>query len=156
MKYAKLLTTVLLIFVLTGCIGEDYDFSPPKAEITLNKIPLKTVVVKWNVGQKVYSRNKDILKTAEKMPVANVIAGDKDFINFNHGDYAIQSLDLTFIKDGKEGKIKKLDLVDTSQDFKFPLKTGHYIIQVELSTESGNVTYVGSINVVEKAKKDKE
>ena len=65
----KLFIGVFFVLTLTGCIGENYDFTPPKVSIMnaydiSDEEELEAANINWNTDKKYTKETKDILSFA--------------------------------------------------------------------------------------------
>ncbi|MGE7880043.1 hypothetical protein [Peribacillus muralis] len=74
--YVKLFIGLLLAFSLTGCFGEDYDFTPPSVTLFNGTnseidIKLKEANIDWKSDKEYKKETKDILSLARKQKQDN-------------------------------------------------------------------------------------
>lgn len=67
----KILNVLVLgiLFLLTGCIGEDYDFTPPSVTLFESDIPLIEANIDWSSDKQYKKETKDILLLAKKQKI---------------------------------------------------------------------------------------
>lgn len=150
-KIIKLPCIILLycFLFLSGCIGENYDFSPPTASLVnpeniSQEVILAEANIDWYYDEKYNKETTDILSLAKEQPIMELSSGQEVQYNFEGG-----------IFDAKKVKIflwqneTKIDLeVDIyGQLFKLPKEKGDYIIVLELPGYHGNAEYVGNISI---------
>lgn len=130
---------------LAGCIGENYDFTPPTITLLESEIELAEANVDWQgENNEPYEKEtKNLEALAKKQEIIYGFAGQQTELLFDHTDFAEKSLSVTLLKDGE--KIE-LDLQDNS--FYFPDEKGEYTLIVELVTDRGKAEYVGNVQVV--------
>lgn len=147
----KLIIFVSLIFVvlLTGCIGEDYDFTPPDAFIESHrdfvKGDLKTANIDWNSDKEYTKKTDDIDSLAKEQEPLHYYSGQKMDIRFDNGDIRIDNINIYVKQDGEKTKLPVDDQV-----FEMPKEGGNYLIIVELEANSGNTEYVGNLDIQER------
>lgn len=83
---------VLILFLLTGCIGEEYDFSPPTVSVYspdgINyQEDLAEANIDWNYDEKYNKETKDIQSLAEKQNKIYFNSGELVVINLEDGDF---------------------------------------------------------------------
>jgi len=144
----KLAIGTCLLFLLGGCIGEDYDFSPPTVRISAYdtaNIVLKEANLDWHgEDNKSYKKEtKDILKLGEEQEALTVESGTDGYLEFDSEDFAVKEL-TAYVVDTNKQEIK-LDKTDRS--FNFPKEKGKYVFVVLLNTDLGSAQYVGNIVV---------
>ncbi|WP_456363469.1 hypothetical protein [Priestia aryabhattai] len=149
--FYKIMMGLCLTLSLTGCFGENYDFSPPTVTIspTVNDIvnlELKEANLDWNGNDnKPYKKEtKNILKLGEKQQSLAVGAGTEGNIQFDSEDFSVGGLTISVLNNDEK---KKLKLNQDDRTFKFPKQKGRYVIVVDLYTDQGKAQYVGNINV---------
>ncbi|KGR82155.1 hypothetical protein [Lysinibacillus odysseyi] len=146
--FFKRCIALLFVFLLTGCIGEDYDFSPPTVTVftpngTNNDETLTEANIDWSYDEKYNKETKDIQSLAIKQNVIYFNAGELVAINFEDGDYHPDGIHVSLW----QGE-KKIDLEyqKSSQDFYLPKEKGEYILVVDIDTNhNGSAQYVGNI-----------
>lgn len=147
----KLMIFMSLFFVvlLTGCIGEDYDFNPPDAFIESHddfvKGNLKTANIDWDSDKEYTKKTDDIDALAKEQEPLDYYSGQKMDIRFDNEDIRIGNINI-YVKQDDE----KTELPADDQVFEMPKEEGEYLIFVELETDSGNTEYVGNIDVQER------
>ncbi|MGG4264262.1 hypothetical protein [Peribacillus simplex] len=144
--YLKLFIGLLFTFSLTGCFGEEYDFSPPS--VTLSKrtnfesdIKLKEANIDWKSDKEYKKETKDILSLASKQKQVNIKSGQQGFINFDSQDFKIEEISIWVWKQDEKVKLE----VDKNLNFNFPKEKGEYPIEMDLLTEHGSAEYVGNV-----------
>ncbi len=139
--FLKLFIGLGIIFVLTGCLGENYDFTPPSIKLSTVNAQLKEANIDWDSDKHYEKKTEDIISLAKKQPPISVTPGQQESIEFDSEDFAVKELSVSLLK--KNGKIK-INLKD-DRSFYFPKETGEYVMEVNLLTDSGSAQYVGNI-----------
>lgn len=142
----KIILTALglgMLFLLTGCIGEDYDFTPPSVTLFESDTPLKEANIDWNSDKQYKKETKDILLLAKKQKQISVSPNQQDLITFDNEDFKVDQLTIYLWKQDEK---KKLEL-DKNRRFHFPKEKGEYLIEVDLLTDKGTAEYVGNVVV---------
>ena len=144
----KLFAGTCLLFLLGGCIGEDYDFSPPTVRVSAYdtaNIALKEANLDWHgEDNKSYKKGtKDIIKLGKEQEALTVESGTDGYLEFDSEDFAVKGL-TAYVVDTNKQEIK-LDKTDRS--FNFPKEKGKYVFVVLLNTDIGSAQYVGNIVV---------
>ena len=145
----KLSLGVLLTLTLTGCIGEDYDFSPP--EVTLQPADaaqqekLAEANIEWSYDEQYNKKTDDIFALANKQNKLFLQPGERVQLTLDHGDF---KLDGITIYGWQNNERVTLSYNEEDQSFGAPAETGEYVIEVELAADKGQAQYVG-IMVVE-------
>lgn len=144
MKYFNVLGIVLtLLFILTGCFGETYDFTPPEISLSSsNQNKLVEANIKWRGegNEPIINEVNDIVTLAKEQQPMHFNAGERVDILSDHADFKTKGLYVTLWQD--ENKID-LEVSDTS--FHLPKEIGEYVIEVNLETDRGNAQYVGNL-----------
>lgn len=143
----KLIAGLCSIFLVTGCFGEEYDFSPPTVTVfTPNGINETEILaeanIKWEYDEKYNKETKDIQSLAKKQNALYFHPGELAAINFEDGDYDPDGISVS-IWQGE----KKIDVAyqKSSQDFHLPQEKGEYTLVIDIDSNSGNAQYVGNI-----------
>lgn len=146
-RFFKLIIVLLVVFSLTGCFGENYDFSPPTVSVfTPNGIneqeKLAEANIDWNYDEKYNKETKDILSLAKKQNKMSFNSGQQVELSLENGDFNPNGISVSVWQ--KENKID-LEYQKNDQSFYLPKEKGEYMIVVDLNADSGNAQYVGSI-----------
>lgn len=135
-------------FALTGCIGENYDFTPPSASIMSNpdltEGELEAANIDWDSDKTYTQTTDDIYSLAKEQKPLHYYSGQQMDVLFDNGDIKIQALSVYVVRDGE-----KTELPMDGRTFDLPEAEGEYVIVVDLQTDSGSAEYVGNL-VIEK------
>lgn len=135
-----------LIFILTGCFGENYDFSPPAISLSSNSNIKSEELAEANVdwrgeGNKpIEKETENILEMGKQQEQMYFAAGEKVELLSDHGDFQTLDLTVSLLKNGH-----RLDLEVKDASFYLPAEKGKYVIEVNLKTDAGKAQYVGNI-----------
>jgi hypothetical protein len=132
-----------ILFLLTGCIGEDYDFTPPSVTLFESDIPLKEANIDWNSDKQYKKETKDILLLAINQKQLSVSPNQQDLITFDSEDFKVDELTIYLWKQDEKEKLE----LDKNRRFHFPKEKGEYLIEVDLLTDKGTAEYVGNVVV---------
>lgn len=148
--FYKAFCAVLITAVLTGCIGENYDFNPPALKISnssnIMSEELAESAVDWR-GEDNIQIEKDVadkLELAKEQSQIQMSAGERVDLIFGHGDFERQELKVFLVKDNKE-----FEMEVTDDFFMLPDQIGEYVLQVNLQTDRGSAQYIGNIVINE-------
>lgn len=146
--FLKLFIGLFLVFILTGCIGEEYDFTPPT--VTFNDYPslneeLIEANIDWRIenNEQLKKETEDILSFAREQKQFHINSDQKVSYDFDSQDFAIEELDVSVWKDDKEIKLELYD----DRSFYFPKEEGIYVIVFDLRSDRGIAQYVGNIAI---------
>ncbi|MGJ3194270.1 hypothetical protein [Peribacillus frigoritolerans] len=147
-KYFSLIGGLLFAFSLTGCLGEDYDFTPPSVTLTPtlsnSDIKLKVANIDWKSDKEYKKETKDILSLARKQKQVSINSGQHDYyIDFDSQDFKIEKISIWVWKQDEKVELE----VDKNLNFNFPKEKGEYLIEVDLLTDNGSAGYVGNIAI---------
>ncbi|MCM3671763.1 hypothetical protein M3181_22665 [Mesobacillus maritimus] len=145
--FFKLIAGLFCVFLLTGCIGEEYDFSPPTVSVfTPNgmnfKEDLSVANIDWNDDEKYNKETKDIHSFAKKQNAISFHAGELVAITLEDGDFNPNGISVSV---WQEDKKIDLDYQKSSQDFYLPEEKGEYVIVIDIDADSGKAQYVGNV-----------
>ncbi|WP_400245832.1 hypothetical protein AB3U99_04520 [Niallia sp. JL1B1071] len=139
-------TGLFLTFLLSGCIGENYDYTPPTVSLTYSDLELKEANINWDTkgdtSEDGTVKTDDIFELANEQGQVVVKAGDNDSVQFDNQDFLLESITVLLWKDGQSTTI---DIDEKSLDFNYPSEVGSYVIDVTLNTDSGTAQYVGNV-----------
>jgi len=141
----SMILILCVTIALTGCIGEDYDFTPPTITLLESEIELAEANVDW-IGEnnEPYKKEtKDLDALTKKQEIIYVFAGQQTELLFDHTDFIQEHLSVFLLKDGE-----KIELGLQDNSFYFPDEKGEYTLVVELVTDRGKVEYAGNVQVV--------
>lgn len=147
----KLFAGMFLFFTLTGCIGEQYDFTPPTVTISTaiesmneQSIELEEVKIDWDSDKHYKKETEDILSFAKEQKPVTFKSGQKVSYDFDSQDFAIEELNISVWKNNEEIKL----VTKEDRSFHLPEQEGEYVIVFDLRTNSGIAQYVGNILMV--------
>ncbi|MFJ7685851.1 hypothetical protein [Peribacillus butanolivorans] len=142
----SLIGGLLFAFSLTGCLGEDYDFTPPSVTLSNptnseSDIKLKVANIDWKSDKEYKKETKDILSLARKQKQVSINSGQQDYLDFDSQDFKIEKISIWVWKQGEKVELE----VDKNLNFNFPKEKGEYLIEVDLLTDNGSAEFVGNI-----------
>ncbi len=140
-NFSWLVVGLFFTFLLSGCIGEEYDFTPPIVTLSYSQIQLKEANIDWQSDKQYKKETKDILSLARKQKQVSVNSGQKDYIEFDSQDFKVEEISMWIWREDEKGKLE----LDKNRNFSFPNEKGEYLIEVDLLTDSGSAEYVGNI-----------
>jgi len=153
--FLKLFMGLFLAFTLTGCIGEEYDFSPPTVTISAvvesmneQSIELEEVNIDWDSDENYKKETEDILSFAREQKSVPFKSGQKVDYDFDSQDFAIEELNVSVWKDNKEIKLE----INDDRSFHLPKEEGEYVIVFDLRSDKGIAQFVGNILMVGSSK----
>ncbi|MEK3980665.1 hypothetical protein MKY37_16685 [Psychrobacillus sp. FSL K6-2836] len=138
---AKLVACLISIVLLVGCIGENYDYSPPSVTLSYSGVKLAEANINWEKDGTV--KKADSLELAREQQQITVKAGLEDFVDFDSQDFAILDLTVSVWRDGEQIQLD----VNRLKEFNFPDEKGEYLIEVNLTSDFGTAQYIGNILV---------
>lgn len=141
--FMKFLTGLFSVVLLTGCLGEEYDFAPPSVTFVNSDVELVEANINWTSDENYVKESTDIISLAKDQPQVNVDSGEEDYIQFNNQDFAIEELTISVWQGEEEIQLELKD----GQTFNFPSETGEYVVEVNLVSDKGTAQYVGNIAV---------
>jgi hypothetical protein len=138
------------IFLLTACIGEDYDFTPPTMTVWYHYLndydsyELKEASVNWEGPNEEYKKTVvDFQSLGIEQNQIEVNAGSEGNIELGHSDFQLEEFQVSLWQNNEEIELP----VNKSNGFQFPDSKGNYILEVNLSSDMGDVQYVGNIDL---------
>lgn len=146
-RLIKFMIGILLIPVLAGCIGEEYDFSPPTVSLInpddiTQEEKLAEANIDWTYDNKYNKETKDIYSLAKRQSKMVFTAGQNIHFSIEDGHFDIKKVQIALWQN--EDKIE-VAIDHTGQSFTLPNEKGEYIIVVDLPTDKGDAQYVGNI-----------
>lgn len=145
----RLCIGLIYVFILTGCIGENYDFSPPaitlSSDSNMNSEELAEANIDWRGegNNPIGKETNDILALAKKQQPMYLSTGEKVDLLSDHADFKTEGLSVSVWQNDK-----RLDLEVTDISFNLPKEKGEYVIEVNLQTDRGNAQYVGNLVIM--------
>ncbi|SIT88391.1 hypothetical protein [Edaphobacillus lindanitolerans] len=142
----KVFMGLLFTLVLTGCIGESYDFNPPAVELSGDRMigpqELEQGAIDWRGenNEPVKKEETDMKSIADGQQPMNFGTGEKAELLFSHADFDTEELSVSLWQNGTQ---TALDVNDIS--FTMPDDPGEYMLEVNLRTDRGNVQYIGKV-----------
>ncbi|MGR9049640.1 hypothetical protein ACQ4XT_13525 [Halobacillus faecis] len=139
-----IVSIILFIFLLSGCIAEDYDFTPPTVSLGDQYLreheELEAANIDWNSDKEYTKETEDIYSLAKEQKPLYFSSGEQVQILFETQDFAIEELSAYVWQNDKKTKSQVND-----QKFSLPKEKGEYVVVVDLISDNGNVQYVGNI-----------
>lgn len=148
-RYLNVAIGLLSLFLLSGCFGEDYDFSPPTVMIiTPNGIDIQEALaeanIDWKYDDKYNKETEDIQELAEMQNIIYFEPRELVALNMESGTFDPNKIKVSVLQN--ENKIE-LEYFIVNQTFNLPTEKGKYILVVDIETDKGNAQYVGNIAV---------
>lgn len=150
-RYLNVAIGLLSLFLLSGCFGEDYDFSPPTVMIiTPNGIDIQEALAEANIDWKYddkYNKETEDINIQELAEMQNIIyfeSRELVALNMENGTFDPNKIKVSVLQN--ENKIE-LEYFIVNQTFNLPTEKGKYILVVDIETDKGNAQYVGNIAV---------
>lgn len=145
--FFKLIAGLFFVFLLTGCIGEKYDFSPPTVSVFTpnginSKEDLAEANIDWSYDEKYNKETKDIQSFAKKQDLIYFNAGELVSITLEDGDFNPNGISVSV---WQEDKKNDLEYQKSSQDFYLPEEKGEYVLVIDIDADSGNAQYIGNV-----------
>jgi hypothetical protein len=146
-RFFKIIIGMLFVVTLTGCFGEEYDFTPPTASITnpddINQEEkLAEANIDWTYDEKYNKETKNILSLAKKQKKMYLNSGQRVQFNLEDGHFDAKKVTISLWQN--ENKID-LAIDNAGQYFNLPKEKGEYMIVLDLPTDKGTAQYVGNI-----------
>ncbi|MED3866243.1 hypothetical protein [Priestia megaterium] len=148
--FIKLSLFTFIIVGLSGCIGEEYDFSPPTVTLSANDVvdvELKETNVDWRGEEgKQYRKEtnpRNGINRAKKQQQLTVAPETQGSLRFDSEDFLVNDISSYIISTSNA----KQDIRINEQDrtFTFPRKKGNYVYVLELQIDRGYAQYVGNV-----------
>lgn len=146
MRILKWAIGLCLALLLTGCFGENYDFSPPTVSLVdpnniSEESELAKANVKWDYDKKYNKKTDDINSLAQKQEPIKLKSGQQVDFLIEEGHFDPDGISIVLSKNQQ-----KIDLeVKNEQTFSVPKEKGEYLIEVNLNSDKGKAQYVGEI-----------
>ncbi|MGG4491253.1 hypothetical protein [Metabacillus idriensis] len=148
-KLLKVITSVFLMYLVTGCIAEEYDFTPPSVTLSnsesIQSEELKEANVDWTGenSKQLQKKTEDFLSFAREQKQLSFSAGQRIDLLFDSEDFLVEELDVSVWKNEEKIELK----LDENRSFYLPKEKGEYAIVVELETDRGFAQYAGNIDI---------
>jgi hypothetical protein len=152
-KYLSFMISLTFIFLLSGCLGEDYDVGVPTAHLGLGTISkqLTEASISWDTAREnVLQTIDDIKEFALSKGEIKIFPNQQASLEFkeneeNGGDiFTDEKITVAIWKDGQRIELERND----RNEFQFPTEKGHYVLEVNFSSTAGQAQYVGNIVIV--------
>ncbi|HWI47347.1 MAG TPA: hypothetical protein VNU45_03860 [Rummeliibacillus sp.] len=143
--FLKIFIGLFLIFLLTACIGEKYDFTPPTVSLmtttSLIEQELEEVNIDWHSDKDYTKETKDVLAFAREQEPLYFDSEQQVDLMFDSEDFLVKEISVSVWKNDEQVKLK----LDKYRSFYMPNEKGDYLIEVNLLTDSGSAQYVGNV-----------
>ena len=143
MRFVKFFIGVCSVILLSGCIAEEYDYTPPSVTIVYSDIEMIESNIDWTKDEEYKKVTEDILELAKEQPLVSVEAGKEDYLDFDSQDFAIEELTISVW----QGKKQMLLALREGKSFNYPSEAGEYVVEVNLISDNGTAQYVANILV---------
>lgn len=143
----KLAAGLWLVMTLTGCIAEEYDFTPPAVTLSntdsVQSAELKEANVDWRGenNKQIKKETDDLISFAKKQKALTYNAGQKIDLLFDSEDFLVEELSVSLWKNDKEIQLGLND----HRSFSLPEEEGEYVIEVYLRSDKGSAQYAGNV-----------
>ena len=139
---------MLSIFLLTGCFGESYDFSPPTVSLStsnaiISKEKLAEANIKWYQDNVFNKKTDNLFSLARKQEPILVKKGSQLELNIENGYDDLENIEVSIWK----GQQETILGIEEDKTFYLPKVEGEYMIVVELDTSKGMAQYVGNLMI---------
>lgn len=146
MRLVKIMIGMLSIFLLTGCFGESYDFSPPTVSLSssnaiISKEKLAEANIKWYQDNVFNKKIDNLFSLAKKQDPILVKKGSQLELNIVNGYDDLENIEVSIWK----GQQETILGIEEDKTFYLPKVEGEYMIVVELDTSKGMAQYVGNL-----------
>lgn len=146
--FTKWFAGLFSILLLTGCIGENYDYTPPTVSLSNSDIELEEANIDWDTAGDTTEdgsvKTDDIFELAKEQTPVAVKAGEQDSILFDSQDFSLENIAISVWKDDEE---TELTVDQKFKEFTYPTEEGNYTIEVHIDTDRGTAQYIGNILV---------
>ncbi|MCM3316105.1 hypothetical protein M3603_05390 [Rummeliibacillus stabekisii] len=148
MRLVKIIIGMLSIFLLTGCFGESYDFSPPTVSLSssnaiISKEKLAEANIKWYQDNVFNKKTDNLFSLARKQEPILVKKGSQLELNIENGYDDLENIEVSIWK----GQQETILGIEEDKTFYLPKVEGEYMIVVELDTSKGMAQYVGNLMI---------
>lgn len=148
MRLVKIMIGMLSIFLLTGCFGESYDFSPPTVSLSssnaiISKEKLAEANIKWYQDNVFNKKTDNLFSLARKQEPILVKKGSQLELNIENGYDDLENIEVSIWK----GQQETILGIEEDKTFYLPKVEGEYMIVVELDTSKGMAQYVGNLMI---------
>ncbi len=148
MRLVKIMIGMLSIFLLTGCFGESYDFSPPTVSLSssnaiISKEKLAEANIKWYQDNVFNKKIDNLFSLARKQEPILVKKGSQLELNIENGYDDLENIEVSIWK----GQQETILGIEEDKTFYLPKVEGEYMIVVELDTSKGMAQYVGNLMI---------
>jgi len=150
--FVNLLIGLLFAFMLTGCIGEDYDVGVPTAHLNFDhsSVQLTEANISWKTASEDVQKSiENIKKYASSLDEIKILPGQKTSLDFeenekNGGDiWTDAQVSAFLLKDDERIELE----FDDFREFQFPTDKGSYVLEVKFSSTAGSAQYVGNVSI---------
>lgn len=146
----KLAAGLWLVMALTGCIAEEYDFTPPAVTLSntdsVQSAELKEANVDWRGenNKQIKKETDDLISFAKKQKTLTYNAGQKIDLLFDNEDFMVEELSVSLWKNDEEIQLELND----HRSFSLPEEKGEYVIIVYLRSDRGSAQYGGNVVIL--------
>ena len=147
-RFFKFIICIFTVFSLTGCFGEEYDFSPPTVSLTNledigQTVELAEANINWTYDETYNKKTADIEALAKKQFKINFHPEQEVSLGLDDGQFDRDRVRITLWKNEKRTGLE----LRNDETFTVPKEKGDYMIEVVVTTTTGTAQYVGSIGI---------
>ena len=142
----KVFSGMFIVLLLSGCLGESYDFSPPKAVIMVDyenggqHVELAEANIDWKSDKTYKKETEDIVSLAKNQDKMYVISGQELQFSLSDGIFDEKKVEISLLQGEKE---IELPINIGGNFFNVPEEKGEYILVLYLPSDKGYAQYVG-------------
>lgn len=154
----KLLIVFILVFVLGGCFGENYNVGHPITYIKYDSkdVTLEPTFISWNTqGDNTFLKVEDIAAFSEGLLPIEILSGQLIQLHFKdsideEGEYSSLKIDVKVMKNEEEIILHYTEeptssFLDEQYTYQMPTEPGQYLLQVDFRSSGGVAKYAGKL-----------
>ena len=147
-RFFKMFRGIFIVILLSGCFGESYDFSPPKAVIMIDYenggqyVELAEANIDWKSDKTYTKETEDIVSLARNQNKMYVKPGQELQFSLSEGIFDEKRVEISLLQGEKE---IELPINIGGNFFNVPEEKGEYILELYLPSDKGYAQYVGYI-----------
>ena len=137
---------IFIVILVSGCIGESYDFSPPTVTLEnpddiMQEVTLAEANIEWHHDEKYNKETEDIQTLAKEQDPIYLNAGQKVDYLIQDGWFDPDRITVSVLKNDSELKLE----LEEVESFRLPNEKGEYTVVFDIESDKGNAQYVGRI-----------
>ncbi|KOS66275.1 hypothetical protein AEA09_18835 [Lysinibacillus contaminans] len=144
--FFKMFSGIFIVILLSGCIGESYDYSPPTVTLShpddyTQDVTLAEANINWDYDKKYNKETEDIQTLSKEQVPIYLKAGQQVQYLIEDGHFEPNRINVSLLENDSEINLK----LEEVESFRLINETGEYTVVFNIESSKGDAQYVGRI-----------